>query len=370
MTNFFSNLATQLKQAPKQIITGDTLRDWQHASDIFVSNNYELAPRVAFSYHVTFDINPAVLASPWGTEMAQELKEFSNLSLLVKDVTWPSMEFSIKKLNAYNRPHYIQTKATHQAVILGLHDDNASLAQKFITFYQAYYYRDTVTLNGSQQGALGGPTGDAAQNAMRYHNEITTPRQGSSQWGYTTAYPPANSSGELVPLLSSITIYSMALKKNQGVVLLNPVINRIQGGKYAYSESTSTVGIELTLDYEGISTFISTGNDVIPNFGQNSSHYDKGPSPLTPQGGGSKSILGQGGAIDSASAVFSQFKEGNYLGGLFTAARAGNTLKSANFSAMAGNEAFGLIGQAISSAGKNNPASISVPVVPSTTTTP
>ena len=97
-----------INQFLKQFSQGDQLKDYSHASKLFVSDNYKLSPKYGFLYHVAFDLNPGI-----ATTGNQEQME---LGMLCKQVTLPSFKMNIKKQNAYNRWNYTQTKLEYDDI--------------------------------------------------------------------------------------------------------------------------------------------------------------------------------------------------------------------------------------------------------------
>ena len=57
MSNSFVNFLSEAAYA-----SGD-LRDYQHASRLYVNNNYELAPKMGWLYYVVVNINPGLAAA-------------------------------------------------------------------------------------------------------------------------------------------------------------------------------------------------------------------------------------------------------------------------------------------------------------------
>ena len=51
MPNIFDNFL-------KQVVTGDQIKDFKHASRLFVDNNFERSPKYTWLFHVYFDLNP------------------------------------------------------------------------------------------------------------------------------------------------------------------------------------------------------------------------------------------------------------------------------------------------------------------------
>ena len=42
----------------KQVLRGDKIKDRQHAARLFVDNNFRLAPKSDWIFHVFFDLDP------------------------------------------------------------------------------------------------------------------------------------------------------------------------------------------------------------------------------------------------------------------------------------------------------------------------
>jgi hypothetical protein len=66
--------------------------------------------------------------------------------------------------------------------------------------------------------------------------------------------------------------------------------------------------------------------------------YDKTASPLTPQGGGTASIFGPGGAVNAVSSAVGNLTDKNFVAGGLIGLKAFNTLKGVNLTQMATQE--------------------------------
>ena len=105
------------------IAYNDKIFDRNHASQIFVSNNYGLSPKYGWLFHVAFDINP-------------EISRVSNDDLLrmgfvVKSASLPKFTVDTKTLNAYNRVDIVQSKVKYDAMTIKFHDDNLDIVRNF-----------------------------------------------------------------------------------------------------------------------------------------------------------------------------------------------------------------------------------------------
>jgi hypothetical protein len=80
-----------------------TLRDWQHAAKMFNVDQFRLAPKHNFLFHVSFGINVSALKN------ANLVQRYGNeINMLVKAVSLPSFTVQTEVLNQYNRKKVMQ----------------------------------------------------------------------------------------------------------------------------------------------------------------------------------------------------------------------------------------------------------------------
>lgn len=310
MADIFSDIVKGVGATLKQTITPDTLRDYQHASRLFVGgpgagpDQYRLAPKSGFLFHVFFDVNTQ--ARKVDTTNPNALKE---IGLMVKSVDLPKFSFDIKTYNAYNRPNIVQTKIKYDPVSVVFHDDSNNLIRNFWRDYFSYYYRDTdYNLN---------------QYKIPYKYEQTR----FTEFGYTPRNVASNQ-----PYLDSIRIYSLYRKKFSEYILVNPIIKSFRHGNHSY-ESADTMSHDMSIEYESVIYNAGSTRETIKGFAD--LHYDRTPSPITPAGGGPKTLFGEGGIVDTAKGVLDDLQEGNYGRALFNTARGIRNAKNMNLKAAA-----------------------------------
>ena len=74
--------------------TGPTiLRDYAHAANLFNVDQFRLAPKFNFQFHVSFGLNFSKLVSKYGQE----------INMLVKSIDLPNFAIATETLNQYNR---------------------------------------------------------------------------------------------------------------------------------------------------------------------------------------------------------------------------------------------------------------------------
>jgi hypothetical protein len=292
--SFLSGIGNQFLN---QIAEGDNLRDWNHASKTFVDSVYRLSPKLQNLFYVYIDLNPIVASND-----SQNPNSKYEIGVLAKSASLPKFSIQNKVLNSYNRKNIVQERINYDPITITLHDDSADVARNFWQNYYSYYYRD------------------ADHQAAMYNQPYKYSTRAKQEWGYT----PKTASTE--PYINSITIYSMHQKRFSSYKLIRPTITTFQHGQHTAGEY-SPMEHSMTLAYETVHYETGTvSSTTMPGFGD--LHYDKGPSPLTSLGGGTRSFLGPGGLVSGASDVITNLSNGNFgaaiLGGIRTAQNAKN----------------------------------------------
>lgn len=318
---------TSLNYLLQGIGVGESMRDFRHASKIFVDNNYELAPKQQFLYYVFFEISQsAKLVS--ATTLKQVLP-----GLLVKAVDLPKYRMDFKAYNAYNKKDYLQTKINYEPVTITLHDDNANVIRDLWRSYYSYYYRD---MDYGDPGSY-----DNTYKTRKYEDRT------QDRWGYSPRLP----NGE--EFFNTIKIYSLSQKQYSLYTLINPKIENFEHGRHEAAAGAGVMEHTMRINYETVNYdtgFVTPGGEPKGM----TDRYDNQPSPLTPLGGGTRSITGQGGLIDTLSAASSALARGNPAEAAFLALRASQNFKGYHFGAGAAEEATGAINNAIRTAGNSS----------------
>jgi len=279
--------------------------DWQHAARTFVDDNFRLAPKAKFLYHVYFDINRSAVFMPALTE-----RHRNEIGLLVKSVDLPKFSIRSQTVNQYNRKKVVQTGHSYGPMTFRFHDDRADIVNMMWQAYYRYYYADTTTAEIA---------GAYLRNSMSSFSKI------KGAHGYDN-----NSS---IPFFNSIYLYQLNKRNYVSYKLINPLITTFNHDTPSSSDQGAT-GAEcsMTVSYEAVtydSGPISSGKVL----GFNDEHYDKSPSPLSAAGGGTSTLFGQGGVIEGAANIFGAISSGNAFNSLpniiNTAATAVNTYQNA-----------------------------------------
>ena len=232
-------------------ITNPILRDYKHASQLYVADNFNLVPKFGFLFHVFFDINTeAQRADPSNPNNQEEI------GLLVKSIDLPKFSIDTKIHNAYNRPNIVQSKIKYDNINASFHDDSADIIRNFWFDYYNYYYRDA----------------DYGEEIYFKDHKYTT-SEFTPGWGFT----PRNRNS--IPYLKSIRIYSLHHKKFSEYVLINPLIRSFRHGQHDQTTGDSLLTHDMTIEYESVLyNYGDVSSNTVKGFAQ--LHYDKTASPL------------------------------------------------------------------------------------------
>lgn len=238
---------------PTKFLTADShvlLRDFQHASRAFASDQFRLAPKFDFQFHVAFNINPAAMKT---IDLSQRHR--NEISLLVKKIGLPKFTIATEPANQYNRKKIIQMQHKFEDLNIVFHDDNMSLINQLWQNYYSYYYADS--LSAKSPGAYN-------RNATRNSNFINN------------AYGLDN--GSTAPFFNYIKIYQMARHEYVSYKLYNPIIKAFDHKEVGYA-SKDLHEFTMGIAYEAVSYEMGTVNsENVEGFGLE--HYDLTPSPL------------------------------------------------------------------------------------------
>jgi hypothetical protein len=228
------------------------LRDAQHAARLFTDDQFRLAPKQKFLFHVAFNINEAACKD---INLVQRHK--NELGMLVKNIDLPGYDVTVETVNQYNRKRKVQITHKSKDISVTFHDDNMGVINQLWQNYYSYYYADSKSA---------GKGGAFAKTAIKNFNSIVAP------------YGLDNGSDR--PFFNYIMIYQMARHEFVSYKLINPVIVSWAHNKVDYSSSNTPHDNSMTLGYEAVEYNVGTvDSQSVIGFG--SEHYDQTPSPLS-----------------------------------------------------------------------------------------
>jgi hypothetical protein len=217
---------------------------------MFNVDQFRLAPKHKFSFHVAFGINTGALTN---VDLVQRYG--SEINMLVKSIDLPSFTVQTETLNQYNRKKVMQYQHKFQELSVKFHDDNMGLINQLWQNYYSYYYADPKSAK---------VPGSFARNAVSNSDFIT------SQYGLDNA--------STAPFFKYIKIYQMARHEYVLYHLHNPLISSWNHNKMDYAQSGMN-DFDMKLQYEAVSYDVGAVSADSPE-GFGLSHYDTESSPL------------------------------------------------------------------------------------------
>lgn len=299
-TNFLDSLSGDLKNT--------NLKDYQHASRLFVQNFYRLAPKHGFLYFVRFRLNPNVADVEAWRNSRQDLE----LGMLVKSCDLPKISLEGTTLNVYNKKQPVYTKVMYQPVNMILHDDNKGLVREFWQMYYQYHVADSYYGgDNAQPGILPVNPKNRYAKPDPVTNEQLTARSNPNNSNYVGTTDPGRyglDTNVSENLIRSIEIYQLSRKTFFLHTLINPKIRSWNMDTVA-SDSKNPMTHNVNIEYEGV----YFGKGKITRFnpdGWTDLHYDLDPSPIGGLfGRGDGGLLGPNGLIEDGTTLFEELED-------------------------------------------------------------
>jgi len=310
------------------------MADYRHASRLYTDDNFRLAPKTKFLYHVSFNLNEEVIKK---VRPNFDKKHGLEVNMLVKTADLPKYNVTTETKNKYNRKKNLQVRLDYDPINITFHDDNMGLTTYLWESYYRYYFVDG---NLGSLDAAGKP--NQTSTGFMPHNTYEGKALNAFRYGFDN--------NSYAPFFNSIQISQMARHQYVTYTLVNPIISSFQHDTMDQSAGGETSQNTMQILYESV--FYSTGAVEEGNapVGFGTEHYDTSPSPISIAGGGAASLLGAGGVLAGGASVFSDLSSGNV--GLGTLIKATNTIKNAKKLTKEGvrNEGYSVLGKSLTAA--------------------
>ena len=279
------------------------MKDYQHASRLYIDDNYKLMPKQKFLFHVVFNTDETLFYGGFNPNERLEL------NMLVKSCDLPKYNMSVEEKTQYNKKMYAATRIAYEPVNITFHDDHADTVNAFWKKYYEYHIADSVSMNSDL--AISNTKDD-------YYDGID--KKNITKFGMDT---PAQ---RKKPYLKSIDIFVLHKQRFTSMTLVNPVIGSFSHDNLDQADGAGILSNTMQILYETVIYGSGVINRAdVPGFA--TIHYDKEPSPLTVLGGGTNSIFGPGGVIDGIGSVIRNVQSGNILGAILAASNTYNNAK-------------------------------------------
>jgi len=279
------------------------MKDYRHASRLYIDDNYKLMPKQKFLFHVVFNTDETLFYNGFNQS------ERYQLNMLVKNCDLPRYNMSMEEKTQYNKKMYAATRIAYEPVNITFHDDHADTVNAFWKKYYEYNIADSVAMNSDLQIAA---TKDDAYDGIN--------QKRLTKFGMDT--PKVRKK----PYLKGIEIFVLHKQRFTSMTLVNPVIGSFSHDNLDQADGAGIMANTMQILYETViyKSGIINRNSV-PGFA--TINYDKEPSPLTVLGGGTNSIFGPGGVVDGIGSVIRNYNEGNILGAILAASNTYNNAK-------------------------------------------
>ena len=238
---------------------GPIMKDYQHASGLYVDSTYARAPKVGFLYFVELDINRNAVSPEyeWWTQ-----NDWLDVGLLAKKADLPKFTINNETLNQYNRKTQVATKLTYNNISIEFHDDNSDITHNMWVNYYKNYVNDS-NLDGQAFS-------DTKYSATDYKYGLYD-------------------NGRLIPFFNQIRLYVLHQHQFTRYTLINPKITNWEHDAVD-QEGSKILKNKMTVAYESV---IYDGGLIRPIQdppGFAAQYYDKEPSPYNVAGIGTNDV--------------------------------------------------------------------------------
>jgi hypothetical protein len=279
------------------------MKDYQHASRLYIDNNFKLMPKQKFLFHVVFNTDETLFVNGFNAN------ERYQLNMLVKQCDLPKYNMSYEEKTQYNKKMYAGTRIAYDPVNITFHDDHADTVNAFWKKYYEYNIADSIGMNSDL----------TISNTKDDYYTFGDARA-------TTKFGMDTPKGRQKPYLKSIEIFVLHKQRFTSMTLVNPVIGSFSHDSLDQADGAGVMNNTMQILYETViykSGIVNKNN--VPGFA--TINYDKSPSPLTVLGGGTNSIFGPGGVVDGIGSVIRNVNNGNILGAILSASNTYNNAK-------------------------------------------
>ena len=280
------------------------MKDYRHASRLYIDDNFKLMPKQKFLFHVVFNLDETLFDPPFTSN------ERFQLNMLVKAADLPRYGYNVEEKIQYNKKMYTATRIQYEPVNITFHDDHADTVNAFWKKYYEYTVADGVSMNSDLQ---------INETKDDYYRTAYV-KNSTNKYGLDTPKQRGK------PYIKGIEIFVLHKQRFTSMTLVNPVIGSFAHDTLDQADGAGVMQNTMQIFYETVlykSGIINV--NTVPGFA--TINYDKEPSPLTVLGGGTNSIFGPGGVVDGIGSVIKNVQSGNILGAILSASNTYNNAK-------------------------------------------
>jgi hypothetical protein len=259
-------------------------KSYEHATRLYVDNNYARAPKLGFIYFVVFNIRREAIKDKFWAGIGR-----FDVGLLVNKIDMPKFKITTETENQYNRKTVVQTKLEYQPVSITFHDDNSEITNGLWKNYYKYYYADSLY-------------GDRANGI----------RDGFNDTKYTlvdNAYGLSNE--QKLPFFDSIDMFVLHQGQFTEMTLINPLVTSWDHDSLDQSQSNNILKNKMTVSYENV---IYKQGKIVKEInppGFAADYYDSISSPLSIGGNLANAELNSQGLSPGEPEIFNSNSKNN-----------------------------------------------------------
>ena len=279
------------------------MKDYTHASRLYLDDNFKLMPKQKFLFHVVFNTDETLFTDAFNPNERLEL------NMLVRACDLPKYDLSLEEKVQYNKKMYTATRIAYEPVNITFHDDHADTVNAFWKKYYEYNIADSIGMNNDL----------TISNTKDDYYDFGSARA-------TTKFGLDTPKERRKPYLKGVEIFVLHKQRFTSMTLINPVIGSFSHDNLDQADGAGVMNNTMQILYETViykSGIINRNN--VPGFA--TIHYDKEPSPLTVLGRGTNSVFGPGGVVDGIGSVIRNVQSGNILGAILSASNTYNNAK-------------------------------------------
>lgn len=258
--------SSNIKSFYQNPLDENDLRDYRHASKVFVTNAFRLAPKSKFNFFAHVILNTDVVSTEFLNRHSAEV------NVLLKAIHLPKYDIKTETLNQYNRKKVVQVTSAFRPLRMVFHDDNYGVTRMLWEEYYKYHYADpTSALN---------PDRYYTRSAMKNFNANSGGKYGLDNGGYQQFF-------------KKIIVYHMGVNVNaandesitykhgwNSYTYINPVIAEWSHDDLDHSIGNELSKHELTIHYEAVAYNTGETTKDSPPIFADSQYYFTEHSPL------------------------------------------------------------------------------------------
>lgn len=231
------------------------LRDSRYATRFYGLNNqcFQSEPHYKWLFYIRFVLNNPDFGEYFKQSLGANDPQ-NGLSMRVKSVDRPSINYNLETKHQYNKKRVIQTGLDYQPISVRLRDTTDNLAMRLLADYYLYYYGDGRKENEKEWDY------DVAKGTFLDKTGSKFPR--GKGWGFA---PPVKSANQ-TPFFSHIELYDVYHNIFNEVVIVNPLIESFTQDTDDYDATNDYREINISFRYEGI---------IYKHFGSNIDEHGK-----------------------------------------------------------------------------------------------